>query len=99
MNIRSIGPNLFLAPHADPGDGLFNVALVREEERDAFVDYIEKLGKGGEPQGNFDVVTGKNITIEWRGTSLHVDDERIEMDKPAPIRVMVEPEAFQFLVP
>jgi diacylglycerol kinase family enzyme len=34
MNIRSIGPNLCLAPDADHGDGLLDVVLVSNEERE-----------------------------------------------------------------
>ncbi len=32
MNIRSIGPNLRLAPDADPGDGLLDIVLVSDSE-------------------------------------------------------------------
>lgn len=33
MNIKSVGPNLMLAPQADPGDGLLDVVLVKEREQ------------------------------------------------------------------
>ncbi|MEO8627522.1 MAG: hypothetical protein ABI612_05390 [Betaproteobacteria bacterium] len=33
MNIQRVGPNLFIAPDADPGDGLFDVVLLAEDER------------------------------------------------------------------
>ncbi|HZG00055.1 MAG TPA: diacylglycerol kinase family protein, partial [Chitinophagales bacterium] len=36
LNIKSIGPNLYLAPDADAGDGLFDVVLIPEEDKRLF---------------------------------------------------------------
>ena len=41
MNIREVGPELRLAPGADPGDGLLDVVLIAEEQRDALRAYVE----------------------------------------------------------
>ena len=42
LNIRFVGPNLPLAPGAFPGDGLFDVVLLGERDREALLDYLEK---------------------------------------------------------
>jgi diacylglycerol kinase (ATP) len=34
MNISYIGPNLCLAPHANPSDGLLDIVFVSKDERD-----------------------------------------------------------------
>ena len=40
MNIRFVGPNLPLAPDADPHDGLFDVVLVDADDRRALQAYV-----------------------------------------------------------
>src|SRR4030095_14742613 len=46
MNIRSIGPNLDLCPDADPGDGVIEVVLVDEAERERLASYIFQKWNG-----------------------------------------------------
>lgn len=41
MNVRETGPNVLLAPDADPGDGLLDFVLVRDDDRAALVAYID----------------------------------------------------------
>jgi diacylglycerol kinase (ATP) len=41
MNIRETGPNLPLAPAADPGDGRVDVVRIREVDRLPLLDYVE----------------------------------------------------------
>src|SRR5687767_6235067 len=41
MNTSSIGPNLHLAPFADPGDGTFDVVLITENQRQEFSEYVK----------------------------------------------------------
>lgn len=45
MNLPRTGPNLKLARNADPEDGLLDVVLVQEEEKDEFEELISKLIK------------------------------------------------------
>jgi len=40
MNIKSIGPNLHLAPDADPGDGLLDIALLANGEQHQLNSYL-----------------------------------------------------------
>jgi diacylglycerol kinase family enzyme len=46
MNVRELGPNLPLAPDADPGDGLLDVVLVRSHDRDALAAYVAARLRG-----------------------------------------------------
>ena len=41
LNIREAGPEVGLAPTADPGDGLLDVVVVAPEDRDALRGYVE----------------------------------------------------------
>jgi len=42
MNIGQMGPNLPLALQADPGDGLLDVVLIRDEDRSNLVAYLSE---------------------------------------------------------
>lgn len=46
MNIKYLGPNLNLAPNANPGDSFFDLVLIREQARESFSRYIDSLMKG-----------------------------------------------------
>src|SRR5262249_8924799 len=47
MNIRSVGPSLPLAPDAECDDGLLNVVLVEDGERDRLASYF--VNRWGNP--------------------------------------------------
>jgi diacylglycerol kinase family enzyme len=76
MNITFVGPNLPLAPDADPHDGLFEVVLVGVDERQALLRYTRDrvdLAAAGLPR--LRVVQGRNITVQAPdGVRLHLDD-------------------------
>jgi diacylglycerol kinase family enzyme len=99
MNIKSIGPNLNLAPDADPGDGYFDVVLVREDERKRFADYIKSKINADEKLQVFQTVRCKSLKISWDGDLLHADDEKIKLGKSCEVNINIQPEALKFLVP
>lgn len=75
MNIKSIGPQLQLAPDADPGDGMLDVVLVQEHEKKVFSDYIASLLDEKKLAAGFTVKRGKRISIINSNSRFHVDDE------------------------
>jgi diacylglycerol kinase (ATP) len=104
LNIPSIGPNLLLAPDADPGDGRFEVVAIAEEDRDTLLAYLD-AGKNG--HGEPPVITrrsARHVRIDRGSSILHVDDDlwpdeddrRCEL---GPIQIDVQPGALRFLVP
>src|SRR5882724_75643 len=78
MNISSIGPELLLAPDADPGDGLLDVVCVRKDQRHEMVEWLRAPDHRPAPVV---VERGRQVAIGWTGTPLRVDD-----------KVMTEPE-------
>jgi diacylglycerol kinase family enzyme len=46
MNVRELGPNLPLAPEAEPGDGRLDVVLIHPEHRSALAAYVEARARG-----------------------------------------------------
>jgi diacylglycerol kinase family enzyme len=99
MNTKSIGPNLFLAPKADPGDGLFNMIVIPEADREKFASYV--MGKINNKEEDYDFleVQGKKVSICWDGTHVHVDDEVVKLKKKKEIKVEIKKNLFRFLVP
>jgi diacylglycerol kinase (ATP) len=98
-NVRESGPNVPLAPGADPGDGLLEAVLIRPEDRQAFVDYLEARLDGGEAAApSFEVLSGRRIELRApAGARLHVDDELVASTPP--LAVAAAPAQLDVLVP
>jgi diacylglycerol kinase family enzyme len=80
VNIRALGPRLGLAPDADPGDGKLDLVLLRESERDALVEYLDRLvaGERADPPVRPRRVHSIRIAGEHDSFAehFHVDDKR-----------------------
>ena len=98
MNTKSIGPNLFLAPDADPGDGLFNVIMIPQEDKEKFAAYVMSRINGKEESFSFPEVKGKEVHISWDGTHVHVDDEVIKLKNNTAIEIELRKGLLQFLI-
>jgi diacylglycerol kinase (ATP) len=98
MNTKSIGPNLFLAPNADPGDGFFNVILIPEADKEKFAAYVMGKINDKEEAYDFPEIKGKEIRVSWNGTHVHVDDEVIKLEKDREVEVEMKKGLLQFLV-
>lgn len=104
MNIGSVGPNMDLAPNADPGDGMLDFALVREERRQDFIDYFVIRLRGGEATPPTDVHRGRNLRLSWNGYDAHIDDRAWQAADPAAsehgdIEIAVAASALAVIVP
>lgn len=100
MNICSIGPNLHLAPNAEPGDGVLELVLLPEKQRRQFADYLQHLIDGNDcPAFPYQTYSGKNISLKWMGVDMHADDELIPYQQPANLTLSIKPGLMQFLVP
>jgi diacylglycerol kinase family enzyme len=80
LNISQVGPRLRLAPNADPGDNLLDVAYVTTEHREALLEWLDALihdGLDAAVVGPPPVATvpGSKITIVWNGMDLRIDDK------------------------
>jgi diacylglycerol kinase family enzyme len=91
MNIRSVGPNLFLAPHADPNDGSIDLVLVSEKERKVLGEYLATRIAGGEADLQLPKRRVKAVKIHAAGEPVHVDD-RLERphEKPSAMGGLVD---------
>jgi diacylglycerol kinase family enzyme len=75
MNISYIGPNLCLAPHANPSDGLLDVVFVPKDEQENLSRCLSHSIEGKLPQPGLTVRKGQRLQIDWDGFTMHIDDE------------------------
>lgn len=105
MNLRQLGPNLALAPHADPGDGMLDVVMLRTSEREALRRYLAGEQGAAPPT----VVRGRRVKILSAPRRLHVDDkagergashaQHVDANGRITIALHVEKAALEVLVP
>lgn len=98
MNIASIGPNLVLAPMADPGDGFFELILIADSQKDEFISYVEDKQSGKEGIIDAKVIKAKNVTFQWEGKLAHIDDKLIFMEKGQKLKIEMLKGVLDFLV-
>jgi diacylglycerol kinase (ATP) len=75
QNIPYIGPNVCLAPDADPGDGRLDVVLLGEGERHGFAGYMQRRIQGETGALHYPVLRGEEVRIRWDGSPVRIDDE------------------------
>jgi len=101
MNIREVGPELPLAPSADPGDGLLDVVLIADEHRDALRAHVEaRLGGASAPLPELTAHRGHELTLTPpQGVALHVDDDPWPIEAGGPVVVRGGVQQVNALVP
>lgn len=101
MNIQSLGPNLKLAPNADPGDGYLDLVLIPANKRSQLENYLEQLlagtAKDTDNLGFMRTMRIKKLKITWKGSYIHVDDNYSSDYSGEEIKLKIIPRAFQFL--
>jgi diacylglycerol kinase family enzyme len=85
MNIRETGPNVPLAPQADPGDGRLDVVEIRPEDRGPLLAYIGSRLRGERTQGPpLTVLRGRRLEARPPvNCPLRVDDQRLPAEAHA----------------
>jgi len=105
MNMRYIGPNLYLAPESDPGDGRLDVVAVPEAERGRFSDYLESWQDGRMREPRLPSFRGRRLRLHWGGFEVHLDDRIWPAQNETPasdasaIEIELRGEAVALLVP
>ncbi|MCF0051985.1 diacylglycerol kinase [Dyadobacter sp. LJ53] len=98
MNIRSIGPNLFLAPDADPGDGELEIVMIPETQREKFEAFVLSQINGEDEKYSFNTIKAKSVELSWEGKDLHIDDERIKLEEPVGVTIELQPKMLNFII-
>lgn len=98
MNTRFIGPNLFLSPFGNPGDGTFEVVLIPGEDQQRFAAYIDSKINDAEILYSFKTIKAEDVRINWKGTHVHIDDELLQLQPDAPVHICIEKKALVFMI-
>jgi diacylglycerol kinase (ATP) len=105
LNLRYVGPNLFLTASSTPGDGRFELIMVTEAERSRLLYYLDHWQDDRERLAILPSRSGSRLQVEWTGFPLHIDDklQPKENAKPRKMAGMVDARingaAVKFLVP
>ena len=73
--------------------------VIPEADREKFASYVLNKINGKEEDYAFLEIKGKNVTISWEGTHVHVDDEVVKLKKKKEIKLELVENLFRFLVP
>ena len=76
MNIRSIGPALYLASQAATRDGQLDFVCARESDRSLLMDHLDARLAGKKPKFPLPIRRFCKLQVIWEGSSkLHLDDK------------------------
>lgn len=95
MNLPMIGPNLLLAPEADPGDAHLDVAWLPVAKRRSMLAWLKDPEVRGSPLQR---KRAERVELHPQGGSLHVDDKVVEGGE-ATLTIRIEPKPVIVLTP
>lgn len=98
MNMQAIGPNLHLAPEADPSDGFLDVVMVNGDQQHKLAEYVRQKSSGNDVTINFPTVKACKVKLQWSGMHVHVDDKLIKAGKGRTITLELEKGLLEFFV-
>jgi len=90
MNIRSVGPNLDLAPDADPRDGWFDVIVVAEDDTQRLHEYLSKHIDGETNLPALMTRRCQHVRIEGAALRIHIDDGLWPAEHSPPAAAIVD---------
>jgi diacylglycerol kinase (ATP) len=107
LNTGLVGPNLELAPDADVSDGLLDLVLLRESERDTLIEYLDGRLEGKHLPLLLPVRRARHVRLTAESARVHIDDQVWpDADEPPPpaeapfeIDIRVEAGALTALTP
>jgi diacylglycerol kinase (ATP) len=104
MNIRSVGPALYLAPWAATKDGKFDFVCVREDDRPVLMRHLDARLAGKKSRFPLSTRRFRKLKTVWEKSIFHFDDKlwppkKQEPGSPSAIEITVKPSALLILQP
>src|SRR6266567_7139766 len=104
MNIRSIGPVLYLASQAATKDGRLDFVCAREDNRSLLMEYLDARLAGAKIKFPLPLRRFRSLKIGWENSTLHFDskvwpDKNQKAKSPNEIEITVKPSALVILQP
>ncbi len=101
LNTRHIGPNLELAPTANPGDGLMDLVLISPEDRESLLNYIDSLLTENKTETNVQkfvkIFKVNKLKMKGKTSIMHVDDTILTDSKSYKFKLKVKEGEFKFI--
>jgi len=104
MNIRSVGPVLYLASQAATKDSRLDFVCVQEEDRSIFMEYLDARLAGGRIKFPLPLRRFRQLKFVWETSTLHFDGKlwprkNQKVKSPSEIEIAVKPSALLILQP
>jgi diacylglycerol kinase (ATP) len=104
MNIRSVGPALYLASRAATKDGRLDFVCVREKDRSVFMEHLDARLAGRRNKFPLRLRKFRQLRIVWENSALHFDGKpwprkNQNVKSPSEIEITVKPSALVLLQP
>ena len=104
MNIRSVGPLLYLASQAATKDGRLDLVCAREEDRSLLMQYLDARLAGQSVKFPLPLRRFRKLNIVWENATLHFDDKvwprkNQKTRSSSDIEITVKPSALVILQP
>ena len=104
MNIRSIGPVLYLASQAATKDGRLDFVCAREDDRSLLMEYLDARLAGAKIKFPLPLRRFRRLKIGWENSTLHFDsklwpEKNQNAKSPNEIEITVKPSALVILQP
>jgi diacylglycerol kinase family enzyme len=104
MNIRSVGPALYLAPWAATKDGEFDFLCVRGDDRPVLLRHLDARLAGKKSTFPFSIERFCKLKTVWEKSPFHFDDKlwakkNQKPKSPSEIEITVKPSAFLIMQP
>ena len=98
LNIGRLGPNVELAPDVDPADGLLDVVLVEESQRELLTKFLAETEAGRRVAPPFTAVRGNEIRVKLAsGLVAHIDGKTSELPSSVDVNLGIQRHAVRFL--
>jgi diacylglycerol kinase family enzyme len=104
MNIRSVGPVLYLASQAATQDGRLDFVCAREDDRSLLMEYLDARLAGAKVKFPLPLRRFRTLKIAWENSMLHFDSKvwprkKQETKSLSEIEITVKPSALVILQP
>ena len=98
LNIGRLGPNVELAPDVDPADGLLDVVLVEESQRELLTKFLAETEADRRVAPPFTAVRGNEVRVKLpSGLVAHIDGNTSELPSSVDVNLGIQRHAVRFL--
>jgi diacylglycerol kinase (ATP) len=96
VNMPRVGPNLHLAPDADPADGWFDVMWFEAKQRGLLAEYLDLCRRGERAPVPAEIRRCQRVLFQYMDAPAHIDG-KVFLTMDSPISIRLQPQALDLL--